>query len=148
MNLLKKCKIKKLINNLDSNSTNELKSNDHTLRNISLIVFFVLLSSLAFVFYFKSSESVNLGLDENNCIPQAGYQWNESIGACVRNWELKEFNKSQAAKIAVDYVGTSPGLTVINVEVLLECSDCFKVHLSTLDSQTKELKIRNWKVSV
>jgi hypothetical protein len=65
--------------------------------------------------------------DEHGCLGPAGYTWNESVGACVREWELDE-NQKQAAEIAVEYVGYEYATTIIEV-VSKDCEGCFEVKL-------------------
>ena len=41
--------------------------------------------------------------DQHGCLVAAGYSWNKSVKACIREWELNE-NQKKAAKIAVEYL--------------------------------------------
>lgn len=65
--------------------------------------------------------------DFHGCLLPAGYSFDQDVQACARSWELSETQK-QSAKIAVDHVGPTYGLTVLDVEVY-RCPGCFKVYL-------------------
>ena len=81
--------------------------------------------------------------DEHGCLGPAGYTWNESVGACIREWELNE-NQKQAAKIAVDYVGYEYATTIIEVMVA-RCPGCFVVKLEQGENRDAiTVDISNW----
>ena len=52
--------------------------------------------------------------DEHGCLGPAGYSWNETVGACVREWELTNEEK-QAAAIAIDDIGEKYATTILSV---------------------------------
>jgi hypothetical protein len=86
--------------------------------------------------------------DEHGCLGPAGYSWNESIGACIREWELDESQK-KAAKTAVKSIEPVKGTTVTEVEVL-RCPGCFNVKLElglNAGENIMTVKIADWKVS-
>ncbi len=83
--------------------------------------------------------------DNHGCLGSAGYGWDAGIGACVRSWEIKDEGPRKAAKIAVDYVGQSYGLTVSEVEIV-RCPGCFNVRLSAADGKGKLVVVYNWRV--
>jgi hypothetical protein len=66
--------------------------------------------------------------DEHGCLGPAGYTWNESVGACVREWELDE-NQKQAAGIAVEYVGYEYATTITKVVPISGFEGSFEVIL-------------------
>jgi hypothetical protein len=66
--------------------------------------------------------------DEHGCLGPAGYSWNESIGACVREWELDE-NQKRAAGIAVEYVGYEYATTITEVVPITGFEGSFEVTL-------------------
>ncbi|MBN2367446.1 hypothetical protein JXC34_00380 [Candidatus Woesearchaeota archaeon] len=82
--------------------------------------------------------------EEYGCLGPAGYSWNSSVGACVREWELDE-SAREAAKIAV--MPLSYRVTVTQVDVL-RCPGCFVVHLQRNDNGNQmEIKLIDWKIS-
>lgn len=81
--------------------------------------------------------------DEYGCIGSAGYAWNDTVGACIREWELDE-NQKKAAKIAVEPL--SFYVTVIRVDVA-RCPGCFAVNLQRNDNREQFIVvIDNWTV--
>jgi len=52
--------------------------------------------------------------DEYGCLGPAGYVYNEQIMGCIRNWELND-NQKGAAALAIQEVGQTVGLTIIEV---------------------------------
>lgn len=55
--------------------------------------------------------------DEHGCLGPAGYSYNETVGACLREWEVEETHRSDV-KTAVNYlkkVTSVIGLTVIEI---------------------------------
>jgi len=81
--------------------------------------------------------------DEQGCLVGAGYSWNETIGACVRDWELDQ-NQARAAQIAVDYHGKTKRLSVTDV-VPKECEGCYNVTLER-NQDTTTIDIQDWAV--
>lgn len=81
--------------------------------------------------------------DEHGCLNPAGYTWNETASACVREWELNE-NQKLAAKTAVDYVGYVKGTTIIGVAVA-RCPGCFLVEVEKGMDRIK-VTLENWEV--
>jgi hypothetical protein len=63
--------------------------------------------------------------DQYGCLSGAGYSWNESVGGCIREWEL---NQSQriAAKAALMPISARP-VTIARVDQV--CPTCFKVYI-------------------
>jgi putative hemolysin len=81
--------------------------------------------------------------DSGGCLIGAGYSWNESIGACVRSWELDE-NQAKAAQIAVLPISARP-VTVVEV-ITARCPGCFDVKLQTGDGPQYVVKLADWKI--
>lgn len=80
------------------------------------------------------------GTDEHGCLGPAGFSWDEEISACIRTWELEEEEARSAAAVAVDRLGESVGLTVLEVQAL-ECeSECYVVKLEVGEEHPKERK--------
>ena len=104
-------------------------------RNIVTIVAIIgLIFSVCLILYpiFKNNnETVGGQTDIHGCLYPAGYSWNESLGFCLREWELNESERA-AATIAVGPL--SYYVTVINVENL-NCPECFNVNLQRNDNR-------------
>ncbi|MBN2203195.1 MAG: hypothetical protein JW700_03345 [Candidatus Aenigmarchaeota archaeon] len=86
--------------------------------------------------------------DENGCLGPAGYSWNESVGSCIREWELDDDQK-MAASLAVDFIEPLKGSTITNVSSL-ECDGCFEVQMIlnlNAGDRRMEVMIENWEVT-
>jgi len=85
-------------------------------------------------------ELVGGEVGEHGCVAPAGYSWSEEVGACIRTWELGETEALAAAAMAVDKIGESVGLTVLEVQAL-ECEgECYVVKLEVGEEHPKERK--------
>jgi hypothetical protein len=82
--------------------------------------------------------------DEHGCLVPAGYSWDADVQVCTRSWEIDTEDKKEAANLAVDYLGPSKGLTVVQVDVL-KCPGCFIVYLQK-DDKTSMVEITSWEV--
>jgi len=82
--------------------------------------------------------------DVHGCLTPAGYSWDDEIKACLRPWEIKDESQRIAAKIAVEYVGQSKGLTVVQVDVR-KCQGCFVVHFDSYGERT-EVALQDWNI--
>ncbi len=74
------------------------------------------------------NQQVGGGRDEHGCLGPAGYTWNQSVNACVREWELGEEQK-RAAGTAVEFVGYEYATTIIKVVPITGFEGCFEVIL-------------------
>jgi hypothetical protein len=84
--------------------------------------------------------------DEHGCLGPAGYTWNETIGACVRLWELDESQK-EAAGIAVDFLGWEYATTVTSVATA-RCPGCFSVAIEQGEARDRfVVTLADWEVS-
>jgi len=83
--------------------------------------------------------------DEHGCLVAAGYSWDRTIGACIRDWELDD-DELRAAGVAVDYIGWD-GLTVVEV-MIANCSGCFLVKLTNPEYVVLQVVLSNWEVFV
>jgi eight-cysteine-cluster-containing protein len=81
--------------------------------------------------------------DEQGCLVGAGYSWNETIGACVRDWELDK-DQARAAQIAVDYHGKTKKLSVTEV-IPQDCDGCYNVVLER-NQESTTIKLEDWSV--
>lgn len=103
----------------------------------------LLVMSLVILVMFTEGCTQQIGgeRDEHGCLNAAGYSWNSSVGACIREWELNE-SQRQAAKYAV--APLSFPVTVIGV-FEAKCSGCFVVNLQR-DSGNFNIILNNWEV--
>ena len=83
--------------------------------------------------------------DSNGCLGPAGYNYDEEIQACTRDWELDDQQK-QAAQIAVEEVGSQYALTVVEV-ISYKCEGCFDVELIDEEYQQTTVTISFWEIS-
>lgn len=82
--------------------------------------------------------------DEHGCLGPAGYGWNASLGACVREWELDD-NQRKAARIAI--APLSYPVTVVGVDSMDRCMDCYVVRLQRNDNQNMlEISVEDGKI--
>ncbi|VVB77982.1 Uncharacterised protein [uncultured archaeon] len=112
---------------------------------LMLTILIVILGALMTYSYIKEGNSQNIiggDKDSHGCLGPAGYSWNSSIGACIREWEL-DSNKKEAAKVAIGPI--SYPVTILEVKAL-ECSGCFKVEIQRNDNQNKmTIELNDWK---
>ncbi|MBR9705353.1 hypothetical protein GOV12_08115 [Candidatus Pacearchaeota archaeon] len=81
--------------------------------------------------------------DSFGCLSPAGYSWNESVGSCIREWELSEDDK-KAVKVAI--APYSFHVTVVKV-IAEKCLGCYKIKLQRNDnSDIIEIKLSDWKI--
>lgn len=113
----------------------------NTIKLLSLIFVALVLTSAC-----QKNENNLIGGQKDNygCLISAGYSWNESIGACIRSWELDE-SQAKAAQIAIAPFSYRP-ITIEKVETL-RCVGCFIVTLKSYDEKPFEIKLFNWKFS-
>lgn len=89
----------------------------------------------------ENNDSIGGQRDSYGCLTPAGYSYNETIGACIREWELNDMQRA-AAKIAVDYRGKAKGLTIISVENgTCKGEACYIVHIETSPGNTIDVFI-------
>lgn len=81
--------------------------------------------------------------DEHGCLGSAGYNWNEDLGVCLREWELDD-NQREAVKIAIQ----SLDYEVTIIEVLdTQCLGCFEIRLQRNDNREMfNISMEDWKV--
>jgi len=109
-----------------------------------LIIGIIVIITLFFVFASINKEKLIGGQrDEHGCLGPAGYSWNESINACVREWELNSSDARKAAQLAAENL-TAKGLTVLDVEAK-NCTGCFNVAFDSL-GPGYFTEIENWTV--
>ncbi|OGJ15565.1 hypothetical protein A3K73_05250 [Candidatus Pacearchaeota archaeon RBG_13_36_9] len=82
--------------------------------------------------------------DSHGCLTGAGYSWNESVGVCIREWELDSEDR-RAAEIAI--APLSYYVTVIEVNKK-ECGGCYNIKLQRNDNrEIMEMNLKNWAIS-
>ncbi|MDP2926138.1 MAG: hypothetical protein Q8N99_07210 [Nanoarchaeota archaeon] len=119
---------------------------------IVIICFIILIIIIGICYYYGYTKRYSdpdqiIGGDEDShgCLIGAGYSYNETIGACVREWELKsEDGVRKAAKIAV--APLSFPVTVVKVNSA-NCIGCFYIKLQRNDnSNIIEIMLDNWTI--
>lgn len=86
--------------------------------------------------------------DENGCTTGAGFSFDQKIGACIRSWEIKETEERFAAKVVVDSLGKSKGLTILRVGKG-GCENCYGVTLEKGEKHPKKaiyVEVKNGKI--
>lgn len=91
----------------------------------------------------SGEETVGGERGEQGCLVSAGYEYDDQIGACIRDWELNE-NQKDGAKIAVDYLNEE-GVVVVEV-MESSMSGTYRVVLETSDDQRITVDIRGGEV--
>jgi hypothetical protein len=81
--------------------------------------------------------------DPHGCLISAGYAWDSSVGACIRDWELSSEDKKAARIAATEFTST---MVVISVEYLGKVGD-YKVTLNDLNQKSAEVVLKNWEVT-
>lgn len=81
---------------------------------------------------------------EQGCLVAAGYSWNESVGACVREWELDN-NQRKAVKTAL--APLSYPVTVVEASKQ-EGEGNYNVKLQRNDNRSViiDVKIKDWQI--
>lgn len=92
----------------------------------------------------KSEKRIGGQRDEHGCLNPAGYTYNKTVGACVKEWELNTSQK-RAAGIAVDYAGAKKSLTISEVKKE-NCEGCFRVYLTDSGQNAKNITLKQWNV--
>lgn len=113
---------------------------------VSIIIILLAAAALYFSLHKPIPQKIGGDLDQSGCLVGGGYTFSEEIGACVRTFELTP-DISKAAKIAVDNVGRSYGLTVVSFNSYEEAGayDIMLNHGSGTPPET--IYIRNWQVA-
>jgi hypothetical protein len=117
-------------------------------KKIGVVIVLVVLVLLSIQLYKNGKQTDVVGgeRDEHGCLGPAGYSYNETIQACVREWELDSNDKRQAAKIAIDYIEPYHSLTILMIEPE-ECIGCFDVLVVDQENDPpKQLRIDKWQV--
>ncbi len=97
------------------------------------------------IFSIKNSEIVGGDRDVNGCLISAGYSFNQSVGACIRAFEMTP-DIMKASKLAVDSVGSSYALTVASFNSYEEAG-AYDIFLEQgVDRVKRTIYIKNWKV--
>ncbi|MGV8172238.1 MAG: hypothetical protein ACP5OA_06120 [Candidatus Woesearchaeota archaeon] len=104
---------------------------------IIIVIFLIILS----IINNNNNQNVGGDTDKHGCLISAGYSWNDSIGACLREWEL-DAGQRRAAKLVV--APLSYPVTIIDVQVL-RCVGCFIIDLQRNDNRNMfQIKLDNW----
>ncbi len=124
------------------------KINNQTKFVIAFILV-IIIASVALI-YFSNEDNekiVNIGgeRDSHGCLIAGGYAFDNEVGACIRAFEMTQDIK-RAAKIAVDKVGKSYGLTVISFNSYEEKGSYDIIFEQGLDGKQETVYIKNWQV--
>ena len=65
--------------------------------------------------------------DKNSCLTGAGYSFDKDVGACTKSWELDEHMKEVARNVLL--VQSYSSFTIVSVEKIADCEDCYDVTL-------------------
>jgi hypothetical protein len=125
-----------------------MKNNKIILVIIILVILLILIIVLNYNFSLEKQENVRViggERDEYGCLGPAGYSWNESIGACIREWELDESQK-KAVQIVVAPLSYYVTITIVNK---LPCDGCFDVYYVKNDISDSSILvgIKGWNVT-
>jgi hypothetical protein len=108
---------------------------------IIILIIIVLIASIIVVRNGNEPAPIGGERDEHGCLGPAGYSWNETLGVCLREWEINE-NAREAVKIAADYIGRNYSLTVVEV-IFAKCPGCFIVRFEKLKDRI-DVTLDNW----
>ncbi|MFZ5955655.1 MAG: hypothetical protein ACOYT4_04465 [Nanoarchaeota archaeon] len=91
-----------------------------------------------------SNETIGGQKDEHGCLIPAGYSWNSTLNACVREWELDKDERKAVLLASAEF---SSSVTIEQVEYK-NCTGCYNVHLKRNDNDEKiMIKLKNWKLT-
>jgi len=117
---------------------------------VGILIIVIIIGAAIIILNYSKEDGGNGGNiggqeDEHGCLTGAGYSWNESVGACVREWELKAEDR-RAAEIAI--APLSFPVTVVEVSKQ-ECEGCYNITLQRNDNQERmEVNLRNWAIAI
>ena len=82
--------------------------------------------------YYENSNQELIGgqRDEHGCLIPAGYSYNETLGVCLREWEITGLNRRILEQATFDY--KPYGITVDSIVLDETCAECYKIWLDTL----------------
>jgi len=124
------------------NKGKDMKSNRITFLLIILVVLFVITIIIYAMKYHENP--IGGDTDEFGCLIGAGYLFDEEVGACIRNWELDE-NQKTAARVVVEPL--SYPVTITEVKVL-KCMGCFDIGVQRNDNQERfTVYLRDWEIN-
>lgn len=78
----------------------------------------------------QQQQIIGGGRDEHGCLIAAGYSWNETLGFCLREWEITG-NEREAIEFSSTLIYKEYGLTVDRLENAT-CFKCFTIWYDTL----------------
>jgi len=84
--------------------------------------------------------------DEYGCKISTGYSYNETVGACIRSWELSE-REIEVAALAAKKLGKTYGLVVIQVTEMSVGTDIYQVVLRKYNGTYWQATVRHDKVT-
>jgi hypothetical protein len=111
---------------------------------ISIIVIISGVVALTILYNISYGEGPSEESNEHGCPASGGYTWNESIGACVREWELGD-NERRVAKIAARYLEAD--ITIKEITPA-SCTDCYEVFfVNNENGEEDSIVVDNWEVA-
>ncbi len=82
--------------------------------------------------------------DAYGCLAGAGYSWNESVFACVREWELNS-EERRAVNIAIAPLSYYVTVTEVSKQ---ECEGCYNIKLQrNYNRELEEVNLKNWTIN-
>lgn len=109
---------------------------------IILIILIIIITGLIIYYIINQNSILGGDRDSHGCIGSAGYSWNDSVGACIREWEFDE-NQRKAVRIAT--LPLSYRVTAIDVQPL-RCPGCFIIKLQRNDNGIiSTVELDDWK---
>ncbi len=109
---------------------------------------FLIILGLIFVIILNNS-FLNKEIDsekDKECLVSAGYNWNETIQACIREREINSSEKRKAVKIASETINRRESLTLLTV-LKKECEGCYDVFFTYENKIPFVISLKNWEAN-
>lgn len=116
------------------------------MKKVFIFIIAIVLVGLA-VYYVNQNNRQNIGgdRDAHGCLVAAGYTFDETVGACIRAFEMTPDIKNAAA-LAVSHVGKSYALTVVSFNSYEEVGAYDIMLEKGVERTPVTVIIKNWKV--
>ncbi|MFA5019698.1 MAG: hypothetical protein WC533_01225 [Candidatus Pacearchaeota archaeon] len=114
----------------------------------SIIMGLIIYITLIYLVLDKENNNIiGGGRDFYGCLTSAGYSWNESVGACIREWEFKSENERRAINLIAAPI-SSTRLTVVDV-TYNGCDGCYTIKFQRNDNQNyMESELISWRTKI
>ena len=93
----------------------------------------------------NTPDAIGGGRDAHGCLVAGGYAFDETVGACIRAFEMTT-DILRAAKLAVDEVGRGYALTVVSFNSYEETGAYDIMFERGAEREAQTIYIRNWRV--